>query len=1144
MHGVVQEAMARIQRLYLSSIGVKSVITVIQGSDDSGQLITISGLKPSKILRLATTMLHWKERVSRYVSIYSSYEKSCIGSTDMIEYNSEWSIRKTTYKPTFRWVSACLEVGIVEKFIDRVSNFYNTATSVLEGGGSVLETSVIQLAQAWLHYWMIGIGNQNLGKQATTLLIKCKDPSLGYFPLDADICAGMPGVDFQLFVLYKRTAFGIGVTQGRLPEPELDMYEEDVKDATMSRDLRKVKLKFGNHKIFEKIVKGMDIPTLEILLKDAEDNPELIYYPESTWVGSKTRIYMKVFEPGVKESLSRHSATARILSASAYILSRPCLTVMINNQYEKISLMKALVTAFSKLVLESGSKLPIEDVFIHCAEYDDLLKTVESFSENMAVQQVKLRTRSKNMVTILERESFDVPLVELCKQQWFERGGRTGLSSSQVDRKWAQAKDRYPFLKNSRTETERCLNMSAVQLRNFLDSLQDRPRKIVLLDSAAKSSSLRSVLSRVYWPCTKIHLKDEGDDTMSISSIRSELFSICSHWMSHPDKMIHIAALLSRSDVLLSKQVPFRLRKLSVIRQSLEGWPKADMIRTIIDQRIGAVGFFTIGQTGWGWNRKGPGEWKGKVLESSCVVEFMDSRCVRIILDKVSSSKELGRTLKEFIESSCSSFPDDYQESDHWLSSDGRINGGRGTMKAIPIQIDSELKVQIFDELGDKEWIVETSNNVLRLKAVFPKGQLITILSDKIFSYEWDPAFKIDEGKPHSHWNNSEPMSLSEIERELSGVLNGTRSQNMRDIKKMNSIKTSSGWNLRSFVEAIANFFSTQISTLDMREQEPRALDRTTLSQEENDLIDELITGNFTADWGGSKFDEMGMNLDDDASDYNIEVEDEDLDRTVALLMEERSETDVRRAHKMPSTNRCFLNLDTLSRIQTKGVSFKQNLLDFRKDSSFSISGILGKVISLILGEDRLHLNMTPDEADAFAQEEESVSLMTSVRTDLKAKELSEEKLEESINQVVESLKTATGALREVLLETKQRWDRLLYVKKYPTQAESIGDRMSTDFLLLCKPIISKVSDRLRFVSEMDKEFYLPIVRSELDKLVADLLEQSSIVPNEEPAYREAVSKVNLTTLLVDLVSELAKTSIEVGGYKTNFAGDSVFIVP
>jgi hypothetical protein len=152
VHGIIQEAMVVLQTRVMNYKGVTSVITMAQGSDDSAELISLSGRPTRELMGLSVTMLHWKENVSRHIGIYTSRAKSCIGSSDMIEYNSEWYTRRSSIMPTFRWVSACLEVGVVEKFIDRVHNFYGTATNVIEAGGKILETAIVQECQAWMHY--------------------------------------------------------------------------------------------------------------------------------------------------------------------------------------------------------------------------------------------------------------------------------------------------------------------------------------------------------------------------------------------------------------------------------------------------------------------------------------------------------------------------------------------------------------------------------------------------------------------------------------------------------------------------------------------------------------------------------------------------------------------------------------------------------------------------------------------------------------------------------------------------------------------------------------------------------------------------------------------------------------------------------
>jgi hypothetical protein len=1128
MHGVIQESMAMVQRQYLSKKGFLCEITVAQGSDDSAELTSISGNKSArKLAGIATIMLMWKEHVSSYLSVYTSRAKSCVGSTDMIEYNSEWSIRKTTIKPTFRWISSCLEVGIVERFIDRIHNFYNTCTSVLEGGGSVLETATVQLCQAWLHYSMLGIGSHMLSSATTKLICCVKDPSVGYFPLDSDYAAGIPGVDFQLYMLHKKTNYGSAVTSGLIPDTEIDLYDEDVKEASISRDLRKVKLKFGDNKIFEKILRRMSVPDLNDLLEEVEKSPELLYYPESSWILSKSRIFMKVFEPGVKESLSKHSATARIMSASAYMISRPCLTIQ--GQKEKVSLYKALVIRFVEQMDTVDQKKSVESVYVHAPEYAELEKEILSFQEDHTVQSVHLRSRSKHVLVVLERTLFDLSIVELCKQIWFDRGARTGLTLTQAKLKWAEAKSRYWFLSDDRKETCNRLNMSEVQLKNFMESLDKRPRKIVLLDTSARGGGIRTVLSRIFWPNTKLLLKQDVRLTGTAARVRSELFSIMTYWFSEMQKLIEITSVLQKYNLDKEHNPPLKLRRLAIMAKSMTDMPKADLVRSILNDKLGVIGFFTVAQQGWGKNRKGPGEWKGHILSSCVRISFKDSICDNIEVDKVSMAPELGSLLKDFISSCQSSWPEEYTESSHWLTPDGKINGGRGTMKAIPIKVNPSLTITTFEDLTDKPWFLQTSGNVIRLKARM-QNTSVTILSEKIQSHEWDPVFEITGKNSLDNWNNSTPILMTTLENELNTIFEGTPSNNERQLRrlqpdpKLKPYYSTNGWDLREFKINLTKFYDLQVASNDTKDFEKDY-------QEFPVDLDELITGTFDFDWDDEGvFEELADTTT--LEDLSQNLLDQAIDDSLELLMSEREDVKPKDMNRMPATNKCFYNVDTLSRALT-GVPIRELYVEFKDNSSKKISGVLGKLLTMLTGRDCMDHHMAEEEREIVKLEEESISLIASIKSDEDLAHMSEEVLQENLSYINKMIDGAPDFLKSTYAGTKHNLERVLYYTRFPMKEVAISDFSSAKFLLKCKSALSKSSARLNLAAQMDDHFFIPICRKELDEIVLKMTDNGEISPMETSLYRESISKPILTTLLVDIVSCLCNRQIEVSGYRS-----------
>jgi hypothetical protein len=130
----------------------KILMTIVQGSDDSGAMISFPGKPNARIMQTAKRLLLWKERVSPYLSVFCNEVKSSIGTHDLIEYNSEWHVRHMLIKPTFRWVSASQELSVTERFIDRLRIYNQMISECLSGGASTLECSVIQLYQATMHY--------------------------------------------------------------------------------------------------------------------------------------------------------------------------------------------------------------------------------------------------------------------------------------------------------------------------------------------------------------------------------------------------------------------------------------------------------------------------------------------------------------------------------------------------------------------------------------------------------------------------------------------------------------------------------------------------------------------------------------------------------------------------------------------------------------------------------------------------------------------------------------------------------------------------------------------------------------------------------------------------------------------------------
>ncbi|QVE55498.1 putative RNA-dependent RNA polymerase [Watermelon crinkle leaf-associated virus 2] len=1132
-HAVIQEVMKKIQVDYLKRRKVDSYITVVQGSDDSAELLSIKG-EPSKTkLRLATTMLHWKENVSKQFSIYTSRAKSAIGTLDLVEYNSEWMIRSNVIKPTFRWVSACLETTVTERFIDRIRINYNVSSQVLEGGGKVLEVACLQLCQSWLHYLLLGLHTSSLSNLVSTQLSECYDPSLGFYPLDSDYCAGITGVEFQMFKLFKSTVYGVGLSYSGVHDPGVFINDDEIPDMSIGKSLRSVRVKFSDMKLWRDQMRRMDVPELSQILEKVEENPFLIYVRHRTWEESKYSIYLKMFQPGVKESLSRHAATARVMAASAYMISRPCINLYTNNGPVSLSLLQALF--FTKFSSEDKTKLKVEDVFTHSAEYGEVLDYIDELEERSTLVVARFRTKTKQRIAVFEKSIDDVPLIDLCKKKWFNLG-KLPLSRRQFETFWQEAKVRYPFIKDSRQETKELLNMNELELKNFLESMTTKPRKIVLLDTSAKSSSLFSSITRIFWNGVKIVIPGRSDEEESSYSLRSKIFSVLTSWLDDSLKKQKLKTLIKDSTLLSKKIVPSRVKMIRVIHRWLNGVDKGAIVRYIAEERLGSVGFFTVRQKGWGKTRSGYGEWRGKCLDTSVVIRMNGNHCTEIELDRLTNLRTLGPLLLELITNFSLTPVDKVEKSDHWLTPSGKLLGGSGKHNFIPVYVNGNLKVDIIDQLSDYEWNWDILDNRVRLIAEVSEGQKITIISDNFTCRDWDPEFKIDDDLLLKYWSSGKPIPLETIEGELKSVVKPLPGSIMRAIRQKHTIKTANNWNLGKFIDVVNTMLVREI--LPLPELEESSSDY--LDYDIDALIYEMNVESVNDD---SWFKEDIFQEEEDFSMDLFECDnvfDENLDSRLQLFSQNFPVDPFIASDKktMSSSNLALDNLNLLARIVLDVKTFRDAVKRFKANVHLTTGGLLGLLLSFFCSRCCLDI---PGDMDEEMSNLNIESLELADR--LVKNEITE--TPEEIEDMIKNLETTIEVsprnvqkkLRTILNRYKAAKQYLKETKMNDGDLESYSVRSIVNIIKLkLKQDEIEPSDPVFLVKNHTKlptDIYIDLLRSEMDAVIDKRLSEGLLTQYEHSTYRESVRKPYISSLFLDVVSWIFDLKIKLQGYET-----------
>nr|QYF49540.1 MAG: RNA-dependent RNA polymerase [Guangxi phenui-like virus] len=746
-HDITQTHWAVMTREFISkTMKLKNKVTHIQGSDDSGALISIPVAHKGLIL-IILGLLWWKESLSAYSSIWTSKAKTSVGTANLLEYNSDWYYYGRNIKPLFRWNSACLETSLVERLPDRVETFYNSLSQSLETGSSTLLCSIIQLCQASLHYRMIGIGTHLLSKETLLELGRTKQVSLGYFPLEQDHLAGITGFDFQLYSLAKQ---GVAVNNWELEthkETEVIEYDSRV-DKIIRNGLKSFCIRFSNIKHYEQVVKETGLPKLTSLLEKIEKNPELLYINLSTWEQEEIKMILALENPMVRSSLSAYQPTARMMAASSYLIGTPCVSGRSNLGLPiKKSLLGWLKT--SKDTLKVGSSVNGSDTpwFCNQNQYESFREYIIALKDSVSYQRVSLKRKAKiDLVIWGNPRDVEIPLMDILRRKWFNVK-TVHCSQTIFNLIWNNTKIKFPFLEDTYMATKKKMNLEDIILQKFMLSISEKIRTIHLQDTTGKSSSVWNTVTRLHWPDTKVRSFYEISDTDG-RTLKHGLHCILSYFLKPSYALAECENLIVNSKSLSKDimHIPSHLMRLKIFQMFFTGAPKLDIIQAIERSKLGIIGYFRKRQDKTKEGYTGSGEWTGQIGGVDVIIKMEKMEVVEIRIQRLSDIEALSRSLKSLISNFKLSFPKDgWKKSVKiYLTSEYGIERLDNKQEfCCPIKIEHNMKLDLIDKLVSQKWYVEADEPTLRLIFTEPRGRgydlKFTILSESFGSSTWDP---------------------------------------------------------------------------------------------------------------------------------------------------------------------------------------------------------------------------------------------------------------------------------------------------------------------------------------------------------------------------------------------------------------------
>lgn len=1022
-HLIVQEYMKRIIEIFMKErLMIDSVVSVVEGSDDSGMMISVKGPLSNRIMKLCKTLLLWKERISVYVSIYSNDIKTATGILDLIEYNSEWHSRHKVMKPTFRWVSACMETSVTERFIDRIRIFNNILSQCLEGGASTLECAVVQLNQAALHYILLGALTQPTTPHLVKWYSEAPDPLLGFFPCDFDVCAGVTGVEFSLFCLHKSGKYGKSIQNKLSSSIEMLYIPEEAPSHMQVKDLRSVRLKFCNLRIFQSFIRSLPLESYESAIEKVESDPLILFGRHTTWYEEQPNLVLKVFSPGVRESVSNVSPVLRMAASSAYIQKFPCFTRFDQSgNKQKMSLLSLC----KELAESKASVQSIESLFPLHNEYRGVLRSILSLTEDKIYQDVVLKKTSKVKVLVFETAASSFPIMEMVKRRWFGLG-HVPLSNSQFEAKWSELRKTYPFisekpgLQGLRSTCE-VLDMNVVEIKAFLESLVLRTRSVTLYDSSSKNRSLNMSLTRIFWPNVKILSSSERED--DLPQLRSKLFSLSTYWSSNDQKAKLVHSWIEHSKTLQQPRanIPTRGQKLKIFHDYLCYKSRKLLVSDIIDLKQGNIGCFTSRQKGWGKSRSGLGVWVGLINGYDCQIFLEGNICteirVRRLTESVTVSKSIFNLIKEF---NCS--VDTTKGAGLRLTASGSFStGSSGT----PVVVDETLQFQ-YAEIEKFRWSLDLIGQNLRLKVYDTDAKEttgFTILSDSLNSKDWIDECPIENGDDLLRkWSIGDMCSIEELRNSILMYIPSKRSEFLKMLRSMKEQKTGR-YNFEAFRQAVINAFKLIDTKVHSEEATPEQMlairnQVFSLNFDDDDDFSKLI-----GDWADEEMDEDKIMFDT--------TESEDLIMNDAVNLFSSRQTDepylneIDYSRSMPYSIRFFSNLNVLSSSHSS-TDFSE-LVNTVKTRKSNHPGALGKLISLILKEYFIS-NELDDSIDIVDMGATASILSNSIKSESQLQQLKNDKkgLIENIELIDTLLQTKDGSQGANLIITRKKYSRLL----------------------------------------------------------------------------------------------------------------------
>uniref|UniRef100_A0AAT9JGY1 RNA-directed RNA polymerase L n=1 Tax=Blatta orientalis phasmavirus 2 TaxID=3133446 RepID=A0AAT9JGY1_9VIRU len=505
-------------------------VTVMCCSDDSCTMMStaVPADAPQEekiaVRRLLTQLIYSQPMHGRYCNMRESV-KSTLGTNSVIEYNSVFMCKGTVIVPTFKFWEAGLKVSQTESIKARLENMQNLLKSLSENSASAFECRMLQLLQASVFYKTLGVDVNRYWPVLRDSLLKSHNIDLGFFPLDDELCPGMLGLKYNMYVASMR---------GEYLKPLGRLYQSGALDCTKSGELvSSFVLTFGNRKRLEKLQSEVECdPDWESLV---EAHPQILYRQPSSTLEAKLQITVSSHQAGVHESLNQGNSFFNSIVSSVYSPNCPCISVrqvsVVDGKLVGNKVKTSLIGALNLQQADPGGlDVSITDLFPNAKVFNKISLMLSRLkSEPLRLSPVPhLKRRLTTILWQLDEDLMEAPLARSARLVWF--GFKSKTSSRTLKSSWERQKEKIPWLRDDvKSSLESSPFESHIALRNFVDSHGSVARTIRVVCPPIRSNTFLSQLEdtiRVnYLPSMQVVSAEEksGEERVYSSNISSEV---------------------------------------------------------------------------------------------------------------------------------------------------------------------------------------------------------------------------------------------------------------------------------------------------------------------------------------------------------------------------------------------------------------------------------------------------------------------------------------------------------------------------------------------------------------------------------------------------------------------------------------------